>query len=602
MGFALCGQPVAIMTTPFILYWLQKQLGWTIACTLCGGLSFLLVLIALSLKPESKSFQASDLSSLSTVQRRRGPLQPSNNNIDSESGQFMQKMTTVTVTKVDEKGRPATGLLFETDSEKFPEVARKLSLSAAKPDVGLIQAIGPGGHFLEIRNKTPTALAPILSKQETIPEVDEEDYSSEFVESGQQNSSEQQVKSSESLSNCEISSKQLIVEIHAQESLSSLALQDTQDDIFESKESDVSFKVDSAPKTSQNKTNRKDSRSKSIGSCSNYHDLFQQSQAHSFEYSSSSSVQESSNKNKISSSHSLKTSMEGLHKQNSNVVQNGHISCNPCDSVDRNKLSVMSSDLALHRSRSYEDSFSEDETGQPGLLTVPNNKVKRVRSADDVQARMNSFQKKKSQSNNKKNVPNLQNRRGTLAFVIKSSVLTAGRRETLANIATKPFQSNRRDSVRAFSGVTVPEILVAATFRGMWIKAASLSEIQAQKLEWLRQKTQKKERIAALKNPRIWIYGLITLLLRAAFAMILVYIPTKQLIMIDRATHLGVFSTMFCLGEKFHKQIFFIGPPMLKFCVIGLPISLKFQNQKFIKKLKSQADFKNEILQLMQHF
>ena len=469
MGFALCGQPVAIMTTPFILYWLQKQLGWTIACTLCGGLSFFLVLIALCLKPETKTFQASDLSSLSTVQRRRSPLQPSNTKIDSESSQFMHKMTTVTVTEVDEKGRPVTGLHFETDSEKFPEVSRKISIAAGKVETGLIPSISPGGHFLEIRNKTPTALTPMLSKQETIPEVDEEDYSSDCLEHGdsnsQSNSDEQNMKSLESLSNGDASSKQFNVEIHAEESLSSPALQDALDDnIFENKEvefledsqdpqEDISenkelvqttFKAGILRKTSEKKSNRKDSRSKSIGSCPNYHDLFQQSRGHHSDYSSSSSVKETSSRHKNSSSHSLKNSMEGLSKHKK-VVQNGHISITPTDSIDQNKLCVMNSDLALCRSRSYEDSFSEDERGQPGLLTVPNNKVKRVRSADDVQARMNSFQKNKSPRNSKKNMPNMQNRRGTLAFVIKSSVLTAGRRETLANIATKPFQSNRRD-------------------------------------------------------------------------------------------------------------------------------------------------------------
>ena len=74
--------------------------------------------------------------------------------------------------------------------------------------------------------------------------------------------------------------------------------------------------------------------------------------------------------------------------------------------------------------------------------------VKRVRSADDVQGRMNNYQKKAKGKNKQGGHAynkgyNHSARRGTLAFVIKSSVLTAERRETLANIATKPFQSNR---------------------------------------------------------------------------------------------------------------------------------------------------------------
>ena len=39
MGFALCGQPVAIMSTPLILYWLQRQVGWVGASVISGTLN-----------------------------------------------------------------------------------------------------------------------------------------------------------------------------------------------------------------------------------------------------------------------------------------------------------------------------------------------------------------------------------------------------------------------------------------------------------------------------------------------------------------------------------------------------------------------------------
>ena len=554
MGFALCGQPVAIMTTPFILYWLQKHIGWTGASLTCGASSFVLVLVALILKPhEEKATSAPpDLSSIIQTPRARSRLQP-NESCNSACNNFIGKMTTTANPREERNSSD------DEDSTNPDDLKAALeSLENLPPQIFVTTA--PVPSEIVVQNDGATQNSPQFScihtrvteavkssAGETIYEEEEDNYSSKSMSenSGSLNSSDDERQKSD-LSytapdgNLETKNEHQI------------------DTSYENPENYPSMNVVTSANQEWTDNNDDTENCKTSDGSS----------AMSNKSLGSKSEENISTMLPIltTTNNSNNQSNSSLDHQNQYQFQNGNKNTiNNSDPGRRRGLLSVSfdqfggSEISMHRSRSYEDSF---KSSNPRLSTleVPNQvTVKRVRSADDVQDRMKLFQKNQSskKSGGRGYGKRAQARRETLAFVIKASGLTAERRETLANIATKPFQSNRRDSVRAFSGVTVPEILVAATFRGMWIKTSSgLHEIQAQKLEWLRQKTVKRERKVALKNPRIWVYGLITFLLRAAFAMILVYIPTKQLILSDDVISIGMFSTMFCLGMSRHHHYF----------------------------------------------
>ncbi len=527
MGFALCGQPVAIMTTPFILYWLQKHLGWTGASVVCGSSSFTLVLIALLLQPEEDmpSSAPPDVSSLSRSPREKSRLQPQQHQPDSACQNFIHKLTATT--KPEQPQDTATECDPEQLKTALETLAPKITSTGATDEL-MIRNTFFTSNLLHVRSSGVSK----SSAEATIFEEDEEDQEElgcAFDEESQKDdktSMQSSFSSRESIFNSATAAA-TSENAGMKPSRSSSSIKSLKRLLTRTSPLKLSYE-------SVFRNHHKDSRSKSVGSESQVAEtLFTKPE---LVVTFSGNVQ---NSNEYESS---------LQIPNGNLLDEHRSSSNYL-SVSNEALG---GDLnsSLTRSRSFEDS-PNTKIRRESLLSVPVQSVKRVRSADDVHSRINSF--KKSENNSSTNHlrqkhPNHANRRGTLAFVIRSSVLTSERRETLANIAIKPFHSNRRDSVRAFSGVTVPEILVAATFRGMWIKAGSVSEIQAQKLDWLRKKNLEKERKKALKNPRIWIYGIITLLLRASFAMILVYIPTKQLILTEHANNLGVFSTMFCLG------------------------------------------------------